>query len=248
MLCARGTTSVHNHWLFIQNVLAHLVASMSSIVSFGLAIYEAFKKKKIESRVFFIVGAFFLILACDQAWQDEHHNTQTLVGEKSAILNERDFWKDQSYGKDASLRSRDELLTKNYGVLAQTQSSLATLSNRLLDVAKPAPLKIDVMRWEFPATYTYANIGKVQFWVLVLIANKVISPTRGTITCDAPFGALTSTILTHGNTMRAGYEQTSPKTVHVEFMYPPWSAQNPLVFAVYTPEGNDINTCSFKLD
>jgi hypothetical protein len=27
---------------------------------------------------------------------------------------------------------------------------MATLSNRLLDVAKPEPLKIDVMRWRLP--------------------------------------------------------------------------------------------------
>ena len=221
---------------------------MSGIASFVFATIEHVRNKKIESRAFFGVGVLCLIVAFDQAWQDEHNNVKVLIAEKSALWQERDFWKDQSYQKDASLRARDELLGRNYSVLADTQSSLATLSNRLLDVAKPAPLKIDVMRWQIPATYTYANMGKVQFWVVVLIANKTVSPTRGTITCDAPFGALTSTILSHTSTMRSDYEQTSPKSVHVECMYPPWSAQNPLVFAVYTPEGKDINTCSFKLD
>ncbi len=131
------------------------------------------KDKKVESRIFFAIGAFFLVYAFDQAWQDEHRKVQTLIGEKAFLFGERDFWKNQSYEKDASLRTRDDLLTKNYGVLAETQSSLATLSNRMLDVAKPAPLKIDVMRWRIPETYTYANVGRVQFWVLVLISNKV---------------------------------------------------------------------------
>jgi len=120
---------------------------MSGIASFVFATIEHVRNKKIESRAFFGVGVLCLIVAFDQAWQDEHNNVKVLIAEKSALWQERDFWKDQSYQKDASLRARDELLGRNYSVLADTQSSLATLSNRLLDVAKPAPLKIDVMRW-----------------------------------------------------------------------------------------------------
>jgi hypothetical protein len=67
-----------DHWLFIRNVSAHLVASMSGNASFGVAIYEAIKDKKVESRIFFAIGAFFLVYAFDQAWQDEHRKVQTL--------------------------------------------------------------------------------------------------------------------------------------------------------------------------
>jgi hypothetical protein len=240
--------SVHNHLLFIWNVAAHLVASMSGVVSFGIAIYEAIKNQKIQSWVFFALGALFLILACDQAWQDEHSNVKVLIGEKSSLWQERDFWKDQSYQKDQSLRTRDDLLAKNYTALTQTQSSFALLSNRLLDVAGPTPRKLDTHRWKIPQTYTFANVGRVQFWTLVVTSNRALSPAKGTISCDADFKLIETTLLTHGATMSAGYDTLSPRAVHVDFVYPPLSAENPLVFFVFTKEGAEINECSFAPD
>jgi len=221
---------------------------MSGVVSFSIAIWEAFKKKKVESRVFFIIGAIFLIIACDQAWQDEHNNVKALIAEKATLWQERDFWKSQSYQKDAVIRSRDDLLGRNYVVLAQTQNSLANLSNRLLDVSSPPPRKIDAHRWRIPETYTYANVGKVQFWTFVITSNKPITPTKGTISCDADFQLIETTLITHGNALSAGHDTLSPRSVHVEFLYPPLSAENPLVFFVFTKEGTQINECSFTLD
>ena len=121
---------MHDHWLFIWNVLGHLVASMSGVASFLLSMWEHTRQKKIESRIFFAVGVICLIVAFDQAWQDEHRNSQILIAEKAQLTSETAFWKGQSYDKDASLRSRNQLLTQNFGVLGQTQSSLAELSNR----------------------------------------------------------------------------------------------------------------------
>ena len=210
--------------------------------------YEHVRQKKIESWAFFAIGILCFVFAFDQAWQDEHNNVKVLIGEKTVLWQERDFWKDQSYAKDASVRGRDELLEKNYGVLADTQSSLTKLSNRLLDVAGPAPLKIDAHRWQIPTTYTYQNVGKVQFWILVVTSNKMINPAKGTITCDADFHTVDIDIITHGNVLRAGYDSTSPRSVHVEFAYPPLTAENPLVFFVFTREGTVINDCSFKPD
>ncbi len=132
---------MREHWLFVWNVLSHLVASMSGVASFIMATVEHARQKKIESRMFFIVGVICLIVAFDQAWQDEHRNSQVLIVEKSAIYSERDFWKQQNYEKDAALRSRDQLLGQNFTALTETQksasatqSSLAELSNKILDL------------------------------------------------------------------------------------------------------------------
>lgn len=239
---------MHNHFLFLWNVIVHLVASMSGIVSFLIAIYEAINKKQVASRTFFGIGVLFLVVACDQAWQDEHRNTQILIGEKATLWQDRDFWKDQSYQKDTSLRSRDELLNKNFTALLQTQSSLASLSNRLMDVTGPNPAKLDTRRWKIPVTYTYANVGKVQFWTIIVVSNRVISPAKGTLKCDADFQIVETNIVTHGSTLRAAYDTISTKEVHVDFVYPPLSADNPLVFSVFTKEGTEINDCSFAPD
>ena len=118
---------------------------MSGIASFIMATWEHAKGRRIESRVFFVVGFLFLIVAFDQAWQDEHRNSQILQAEKSTQSSEAGFWKQQSYEKDASLRSRDELLSKNFSVLSDTQTSLATLSNHMLDITKPEPWKVITM-------------------------------------------------------------------------------------------------------
>src|SRR5260370_42080082 len=118
---SRGTALMHDHLRFIWNVAAHLVASMSGIASFMFSMYEHVKGKRLESRAFFVVGVLCLVIAFDQAWQDEHNNIKVLIGEKSTLWQERDFWKSQSYDKDASLRTRDSLLLKSGTTLADTQ-------------------------------------------------------------------------------------------------------------------------------
>jgi hypothetical protein len=135
------TFSMHDHWLFIWNVLGHLVASMSGLVSFGVAIYEAFNKKKFETWAFFVIGALCLTVAFDQAWQDEHRNAQLLISEKANAIEEKNFWKEQSYEKDAELRTRDSLLAQNYTSLIgeqatanKSQGSLAQLSSKIADL------------------------------------------------------------------------------------------------------------------
>ncbi len=239
---------MHNHFVFILHVLAHWVATMSGSISLAIALYQAFKKRAIESRTYFVIAGLFFFVSCDWVWQDEHHNVETLIVEKRNLWQERDFWKDQSYQKDSSLRAKDELLGKNTNALIQTQSSLAALSNRILDVAGPTPRKLDVHRWKIPETYTYANVGRVQFWSLVVTSNRAISPAKGTIKCDGDFRIVETTLLFHGSTLRAGYDTLSPKSVHVDFAYPPLSADNPLVFFVFTKEGTEINECSFAPD
>lgn len=132
---------MHNHFLFIGNSFAHLVASMSGIASFIFAIIEHIRKKQIETWAFAIVGSICLIVAFDQSWQDEHRNAEVLIAEKSSLVSERDFWKNQSYEKDVSLRQVNSLLAQNYGALIgeqttanQTQQSIASLSSKILAV------------------------------------------------------------------------------------------------------------------
>lgn len=239
--------AMHNHFLFIGNVFAHWVATMSSVVSFTLGIVEYVRDRKTEAWIFTIIASLFLIVSFDAAWQDEHRNANLLTAEKASAYGEREFWKQQSYAKDASLRNRDDLLAQNFGVLQQTQSSLATLSNRLLDVAKPEPFHADVMRWQIPGVL-HTPDGPVQLWALVLVGNRTIAETKGTFTCDSDFTALDSHIVTRTGSLRTDYQQTTPTSVRVEYIYPPWGPKNPLVFAIATKQGHDIKSCSFKLD
>jgi hypothetical protein len=117
-----------------------------------------------------------------------------------------------------------------------------------MDVAGPTPRKLDTHRWKIPLTYTYQNVGRVQFWTIVVTRNRIINPAKGTLACDADFHIVETTLITHGSAIRSGYDMLSPRTIHVDFVHPPLSAENPLVFFVFTKEGTEISECSFSPD
>jgi hypothetical protein len=149
---------MHTHWLFIHNVAAHLVASMSGVASFIFAIIEHARGKKIETWIFSVVGAICLIVAFDQAWQDEHRNGEILTNEKAVAVSDRDFWKQQTYDKDSALHQRDVLLAQNYTALIgeqatanKAQDSLASLSAKILAIGMPVKQKFTFAQYEFEA-------------------------------------------------------------------------------------------------
>ena len=125
---------MHNQGVFLYYVLTHLIATMSGVISLCIALYQAFAKREIESRVYFIVAGTFFFISCDWVWQDEHRNVETLISDKLGLAKERDFWKTQSYDKDASIRQRDL-------VISESQTSLTKLADKILDISKPEPQK-----------------------------------------------------------------------------------------------------------
>jgi hypothetical protein len=68
-------------------------------------------KKQVSLKHLWVAGLVCLFFAGYQAWKDEHSRVDQLLVENGHVANERDFWKNQSYDKDASLRRRDDLLS-----------------------------------------------------------------------------------------------------------------------------------------
>jgi hypothetical protein len=232
---------MHNHWLFVCNVSAHLVASMSSIVSFSFAVWEAFRKQKIEAWVFFSVGAMFLIVAFDQAWQDEHRNAELVIGEKRTAATESNFWKDQSYQKDASIRSQDQLLAQNYGVLAQTQTSLAELSNKLVDVVKPEPQRIDV-QWALLS----GGQGDKKTIAFIARTNKAIPEVRHKLTCPFPF-EFRASALSQKDLLTFMYESGQDSSQEASFsIQREWLPTSTLIAVALIPQANSsqVRNCT----
>jgi hypothetical protein len=237
---------MHNHGLFIWNMASHLVASMSGLVSFLFAFYENLKSRQVTSRAFFVVGMLFLIVACDQAWTDEHNNSTALIAEKSALVQEKNFWKEQSYAKDATLRSRDDLLAKNYTALTgeqtaanQSQSSLAQLSAKILSFStvsqKTTVLYLDKNR----------NTSSLASSRFLLLTNKEIGSVKIRVTCDQDVetaqtvpvgmggGAFIGAVRIAGNSFESGIPQSAT-----------WSPTLPLVAEVDYRGNGDI-ACTF---
>ncbi len=75
-------------------------------------------KKQVSLKHLWIAGLICLFFAGYEAWKDEHARVDQFLSENQAVLKERDFWKDQNYQKDTSLRERDQLLGQNLRRLA----------------------------------------------------------------------------------------------------------------------------------
>jgi hypothetical protein len=223
---------MHTHWMFLFNVLAHLVASMSGLASFAFSFWEHARQKKLESRVFFIVGFLCLIVAFDQAWQDEHRNSQILIAEKASAVSEKDFWKDQSYQKDHDLRSRDDVIAKSSAALIgeqstenQTQTVLAQLANKIIDINKPEHLHVAVHQMV---------INAVQSPVLAVIVaetNKRVVGAKGTLTCLTPYVASQIEMITGMMNFSPSYT-LSGLTTKFDFGGNAWSPNDPVLFVV----------------
>ncbi len=244
---------MHNHWIFIGNVLAHWVAFMSSIVSFTLGIVEYWRDRKTEGWVFAAVAFLFLLVACDSAWQDEHRNSQVLIAEKRLAVQGENFWKDQSYQKDGSLRSRDQLLAQNYAALIgeqdtanKTQDSLTKLSEKIFDMGKPLRLKWDSLALESPEQVSTNPPVLRSRWLL--LTNKSISPAEFTFGCSLPIDSVQVKIA--GSVGEIRVTRLDKDEWGTKIMSPAWSPDAPIVVITNFPQissGSDI-TCRFHLN
>ncbi len=222
---------------------------MSGIASFCFSLYEHAKGKAIRSRAFFVVGVICLLVGFDAAWQDEHRNSEVLIAEKSGAVSEVNFWKEQSYEKDSVLRQRDSLLAQNYTALTgeqaastKTQQSLAQLSNKILDLNKPEPLK------QLPRAGEIENIGKgTHAFFFLVLRNKSLTPVRFTLECSSAFNGAEAQIARSGGTqMQSEPKLIAPNKELFEIDSPPWTQDNPLIIVLHTDESKMPN-CSFAL-
>jgi hypothetical protein len=244
---------MHNHWLFIGNVLAHWVAFMSSIVSFTLGIVEYWRDRKTEGWVFAAVAFLFLLIACDSAWQDEHLNSQVLIAEKSLAVQGENFWKDQSYQKDASLRSRDQLLAQNYtaligeqGTASKAQESLTELSGKILEIGKPLNLKWDSLALESPekVSITPKPILRSRW---LLLTNKPVNPAEFTFGCSMPIDSAEVKVVGSAGEVRV--TRLDKDEWGAKVTSPAWSPDSPVLVITNFSQvgsGSDI-TCRFHL-
>lgn len=234
-----------SHWLFTGNVFAHLVALMSGIVSFFFAVYEASKKKQIESWTFFAVGGVCLIIAFDQAWQDEHRNAQLVIEQKSAAYSDRDFWKEQSYAKDGSIRDLTNLLAGNFKTLTETQktanntqTALANLSSKILDVTRPEALQVRVFPLGRFRDAENPEIAPNEF-TYALMTNRFLSPVSVYITCNVPIKQAQVTSTGAGIFSGGGNQGPAPNMWGERLTSPAWTPNDLLIVNVYTNSAGD---------
>jgi hypothetical protein len=224
-----------NHWLFFRDVMSHWVAAMSSIVSFTLGIVEYLRNRKTEGWIFAAIACLFLFVAFDQAWQDEHRNSIVLIGEKRASVSDAAFWKDQSYAKDEELRVRDDLLEKNYTALIgeqktanESQSSLARLSGKILDIGKPVSLSVVTQALMEPP-----GDGPIKVRYFISLTNKPVNPAIMSVSCDQDIVAGEGAVVGAEQEMMGIGPIISKRRFTVSVGSPPWTPVSPILIDVH---------------
>jgi hypothetical protein len=235
------------HFLFLGNVAAHLVALMSGIASFLLAAVQAIRKKPIWENVFWIAGGLCLFVAFDQAWQDEHRNTQTVIAEKATFA--------ASYGScssDLKIASAQTQFFEKQANMGMTNfnTQQETLNSCVVSLGRsnaPEPIKITVKEAAFSVKGQSAHVGNGSPSALVLETNQIITPVHGTLTCNRPFSLLDAEFAMGPHwTLSASKTVIAPNKARLEIETPAWNPGTPLVFLVFS--AGDLSPCDFKLD
>jgi hypothetical protein len=197
-----------------------------------------------------IIALICLFVGCYRAWVFEHKNAEAAMygpGGKSEAWGAYNTCDKERAVKTVLADSFSSQISQQIGQINSQQDTFNRCILALGQKNVAEPLKFDVLTWKLNVLHS-ENGEQERLWAVIVIANKTVSPVRGTFSCDAEFKSLSSTLLSHGNSLRADYEQKTSKSVHVEYLYPPLSPQNPLVFSAYTPEGKEFSSCSFKSD
>jgi hypothetical protein len=235
--------------LFIKAVFAHWIATVGILLTLTPFVPQAAQKwietrmnKQFSPKHLWIVGTILLAFAFYQAWVDEHTNAEQLISEKLQIVEEREFWKSQSYEKDGAIRKRDELLEANIGALSSTQSAFAQLSNKVLDITRPEQLLVQVKQNEISTI----ALGEKKLWIISLVSNKSFSPIRGTVSCANPFEEQGTPVVTgESATLALNAGAISDRAVRLGIVSPALNPDTPLLIIVMAPENPGLGKCTF---
>jgi hypothetical protein len=226
-------------WVFLQSVSAHWIAIVGVILTLtpfvpnGVRkwVEEKVVKKEFSLKHLWILGALLLLIAFYETWQDEYRHSQQLMRENSSIAADRDNWKQQSGDKDISLRKRDDLL-------GQSVTAFTGLSNKILDITKPEPLKITVAGERLP----YYDYGGSQPHEMMMLGfpNKVVGEVNAYVTCDKDIQSARAAMLGHDLWMGGGVDIENSRAFNVNITSPTWTPTQPLV--VYIAFKNELAT------
>jgi hypothetical protein len=204
------------------------------------------KMSELAPQWFLCTGVLLVLIAFYQSWQDEHRIVAQLIVEKSGIVREREFWKNQSFQKDASLRIRDELLGKNVSALSDTQTSLASLSNRLLDIGKPERLNISIDQvGSLPPIRPGYTV--VQY---LIIPNRLIA-AKGLFYCDCQMADIHAWVAGTANLYVGGHNGgvmlvNQGRGAQVDIMHPAMSPTAPLIISFNIADPKQIHQVGFR--
>lgn len=150
-------------------------------------------------------------------------------------LEQTAFWKQQSYEKDASLRSRDQLLGQNYSALIgeqstanDSQSALAKLSDKILDIGRPLKLNVVTQPLMEPP-----GDGPIEVRYFIVLTNKTVNPAFMNVSCDQDITAGEGAVVGTTQTLMGIGPVVGKRRFNLSITSPPWGPLSPVLLDVH---------------
>jgi hypothetical protein len=226
-------------FLFLSDLFHQILFYIGGV----LALVELFMTKwlntPLEKRLFNILVIGCLFIACFQSWVDEHHNVEELIKDKAHVSGEREYWRGQSDAKDQSVR-------ENVTALSQTQRAFADLSNKVLDITRPEPLRILVKTNRLSPL----DSASKKISLLSIVSNKPLSPVRGVLSCEHPFQKLGGTSITGETITQASGDisTVNDHEVRIGVVSPALNPDTPMLVLALTAAEPGVGKCTFTRD
>lgn len=178
--------------LLIANVASHFLALMGGIVSFGVAVWEAIKKRKIRERVFWTIGAICLLVAFDMSWKDEHKNTQTVISEKAAevsaknsCFNDLKVLKTYVQGVELMNSTQRQTIDQQRDMNERQQSAV---NSCVISLGKMNPvINTKIVVLNLPVGGVKTNYYKEEQFYETLITTNTVTRPVGDLKCEKSF-------------------------------------------------------------
>jgi hypothetical protein len=145
-------------WLFLDDLFHQILFYFGTVLAMLIFVWERLREKNVSLKWIAAFSLFCLFVSCFQAWIDEHHNSETLIEEKSKLVSEKwslqnkldnkqlevDWLRDHRYsGEDPKLNLALLTLTERSQKLAEKQYETKALSDKqLLDFTNNVITKI----------------------------------------------------------------------------------------------------------
>jgi len=226
-----------NATLFLSDLFHQILFYIGGVLALVDLIATKLLHKPLEGRVFTYLGIGLLFVACFQAWIDEHSNSEQLIKEKSELVQQRNYWKALSDAKDQTIR-------ETVAALSKTQTAFADLSNKVLDITRPEPLRLLVKQNEFASL---SQNGK-KVWMLSVVSNKTVTPVRGLVGCEHPFQTIGGvTILGEAEVMTGSGDNgvINDHQVRIGIVTPALNPEAPLLLLVLAADQPGLGKCTF---
>jgi hypothetical protein len=229
-------SAVGNHWLF----------SFGGVALVVIAIIETARKKKVAERIFWVLAAICLFIAFYQAWLDEHHNTEVVIGEKAEVwskFNQCDIERASKSvladGYSAQIKDQRGRIDSQQGTIDSQQGTVSTCVLALAKSVVPEP-----QRTYFLVNETIpSKLENGEFFrQFIILTNKSVNPVRMHVGCAGPTPFVLKPRLAASSWHDSSVTLGAKGIFDVLINNPPWTPVNPLLLNVSAKDSN-IGQC-----